>query len=147
MEAAGSGHLEILQWVRSNGCPWDGSVCSYAASHDHLEVLKWTSHHGCPWSRYTCQFAAGAGHWNILQWAREHGCPWDESVCNDAASQGHFEAMIVLGMNRYVCMPLDVVIWKFCSGREEEAVPGTRGRAANLLQQDISRFCSGLPVG
>ena len=25
------GHLDVLQWVRANGCPWDKYTCSFAA--------------------------------------------------------------------------------------------------------------------
>ncbi len=30
-KAARGGHLEVLKWARSQGCPWDASTCAYAA--------------------------------------------------------------------------------------------------------------------
>ncbi len=59
-EAAGGGHLEVLQWARSQGCPWDEWVCAYAAEGGHLEVLKWARSHGCPWDEWH------ALHWGSL---------------------------------------------------------------------------------
>merc|ERR1719389_156775 len=73
------GHLEVLQWARAHGCPWDEVTCALAAENGHLEVLQWARAHGCPWDEETCAKAAENGHLEVLQWARAHGCPWDES--------------------------------------------------------------------
>ncbi|CAN0422812.1 unnamed protein product, partial [Scytosiphon promiscuus] len=34
--AARNGHLEVLQWLRANDCPWDETACSEAAWNGHL---------------------------------------------------------------------------------------------------------------
>jgi len=34
------GHLEVLQWLRANDCPWDKDTCSHSAGDGHLEVLQ-----------------------------------------------------------------------------------------------------------
>ena len=73
--AALGGHLEVLQWARVNGCPWDEWTCAYAAEGGHLEVLQWARANGCPWNRITIVAAAGGGHLEVLQWARANGCP------------------------------------------------------------------------
>ena len=39
--AARGGHLEMLQWARANGCPWNAETCYRAAKGGHLEVLHW----------------------------------------------------------------------------------------------------------
>ena len=49
--AAEGGHLEVLQWARENGCPWDSDTCDKAAGKGHLEVLKWARQNGCPWDK------------------------------------------------------------------------------------------------
>ena len=37
--AAKGGHLEVLKWLRENGCPWDEETCRYAAvSYTHLTL-------------------------------------------------------------------------------------------------------------
>ena len=45
--ACESGHLEMLKWLRSEGCPWGIFFCQYAARH--LDVLKWAIDNGCPY--------------------------------------------------------------------------------------------------
>ena len=46
--AAEGGHLEVLQWARANGCPWDEWTCHNAAAGGHLEVLRWAHANECP---------------------------------------------------------------------------------------------------
>jgi hypothetical protein len=57
-EAAGGGHLEVLQWLRANGCPWP-----------------------LPWDIHPCSAAAGGGHLAVLQWERDNGCAWYLATC------------------------------------------------------------------
>ncbi len=72
--AAHSGNLELLQWLRANGCAWDADTCSNAARNGHLHVLKWARANGCEWSSYACACAAGAGRLDMLQWLHAEGC-------------------------------------------------------------------------
>ena len=44
--AAQKGYLEVLQWARANGCPWDEEVCTFAARGGRLEVLQWARANG-----------------------------------------------------------------------------------------------------
>ena len=41
--------MEVLKWLRSEGCPWDKNTCSYAAEGGHLDVLEWAIDNGCPY--------------------------------------------------------------------------------------------------
>ena len=45
-------NLELLQFLRENGCPWNLLTSSYAASNGHLECLKYAHENGCPGSSY-----------------------------------------------------------------------------------------------
>ena len=38
---ARNGKLELLKFLRVQGCPWDRSTCSEAAKNGHLECLKY----------------------------------------------------------------------------------------------------------
>ena len=60
--AARGGHLEMLQWARANGCPWNEMTCSGAATGGHLDVLRWAHEKGCPWSEETRAMAARLGY-------------------------------------------------------------------------------------
>ena len=56
-----------------NPAPWDSDTCSSAASRGHLEVLKWLRENGCEWNSSTCNNAALEGHLEVLKWAHENG--------------------------------------------------------------------------
>ena len=61
-----------------NGCPWNESTCTEAASKGHLDVLQWARANGCPWNESTCELAAINGHLEVFKWARANGCPLNE---------------------------------------------------------------------
>jgi hypothetical protein len=44
MFAAQGGHLEVMQWARANGCPWDRGTRKNASGH----VLEWAVANGVP---------------------------------------------------------------------------------------------------
>ena len=50
MEAAGSGNLKLVQWLRAEGCAWDWWTCYQAVQNSHVEVLCWLCENGYPWS-------------------------------------------------------------------------------------------------
>jgi hypothetical protein len=87
------GSVERLAWAKERGCPWDASVCEYAADGGHLDVLKWAWEHGCEWNQWTCAFAAREGYIEVLRWAHEHGCPWGAATCQLAAYGGHLHVL------------------------------------------------------
>ena len=56
--AARSGNLELVQWLRGEGCPWDEHTCYRAVMQGHVEVLRWARQNGCPWLAITRDEAA-----------------------------------------------------------------------------------------
>ncbi len=77
-EAACGGHLKVLQWAQSQGCPWDKWTCACAAEGGHLKVLQWAQSQGCPWNKDWCVLVAkNGGHLEVWEWAREQHCPAD----------------------------------------------------------------------
>jgi hypothetical protein len=91
--SAGNGHMEVLQWARANGCPWNWRTCAAAARNGHLDVLQWARANGCPWNEWTCSWSARNGHLEVLKWARANGCPWDWLTCANAAMNYHPEVL------------------------------------------------------
>ena len=69
--ACQGGHVEMLKWLRSEGCPWNETACQSAAAHGHLEVLKWLRSEVCPWDGRTWRFAAES----TREWLEENGYP------------------------------------------------------------------------
>ena len=57
------------------GVPRSEWTCEKAAENGHLAVLQWARTQGCPWNRATLSKAAKNGHLAVLQWARAQGCP------------------------------------------------------------------------
>ena len=88
-QAAKGGHLEVVQWLRQNGCPWSSRTCYRVAERGHLDILKWARSQGppCPWDLWTCTWAAKEGHLDVLKWARSQDppCPWDRDNCREKA--------------------------------------------------------------
>jgi hypothetical protein len=85
--------VELLNWARANGCPWNEKTCATVTEGGHLEVLQWARANGCQWCAETCYWAASGGHMEVLQWARANGCEWDASTCSEAANGGHLDVL------------------------------------------------------
>ena len=67
--AAKGGHLEVLKWVRENGCSWDDRVCRNAAREGHIKVLGWAMKNGGNW--VACSFERSDNVYTI--WGVEVG--------------------------------------------------------------------------
>ena len=40
MQYAGSGNLQLVQWLRAEGCPWNWQTCYMVVEEGHVEVLR-----------------------------------------------------------------------------------------------------------
>ena len=75
-KAAGSaGHIDVLQWSRAHGCPWDARMCAHAAWQGRFDLLRWARENEAPWDEDTCISAFSRGHIHLLLWAHRHGAP------------------------------------------------------------------------
>ena len=64
-----NGHLEVLQYLHENGCPWNQNACLYAAKYGHLKVLEYLHQNGCPWDEEACLKASKSnGHLTVAKW-------------------------------------------------------------------------------
>ena len=84
--AAENGHLDVLQWLREQGCDWNEGTCGGAAAGGHLDVLRWAVENGAPWVPGNCRVAAYHGQLEALQWLRANGCPWNRADCLESAT-------------------------------------------------------------
>ena len=64
--------MEVLKWLRQNGCPWNESACFNAAERGQLEVLKWLRQNGCPWGdkEHCFNIAKNFGHELTAEWIK-----------------------------------------------------------------------------
>ena len=90
---AKKGHLEVVMWLKENGCKWDEVSCYGAAKQGHLETLKWMIEHGCPVNKAVFPEGAAGGQLEVLELLLEKGCPFGEGACASATSGGHLEVL------------------------------------------------------
>ena len=69
-DAALNGRLEILKWLRAEGCEWDHQTCGFAVMFAEMNPKT-------------------GGNLDVLRWARENGCEWDEDTRQEAAELGY----------------------------------------------------------
>jgi hypothetical protein len=88
--AAKAGHLNVLQYLRSQKCPIDVRSADAAASKAHMHVLRWLRDCAYPWSDESVSFqAAASGSLQLMQWLKEQGCVFSASTMAGAAAKGH----------------------------------------------------------
>ena len=110
--AARNGHIEMLEWLRSQDVPWPKDEGYYGSPDDisdglyacaarggHLEVIEWLERHGIEHSDHgdevACEAAAAGGHLQLLRWLRSRSPPykWDQATCKAAAANGHLDVL------------------------------------------------------
>ena len=103
--AAAGGHLEVLQWARENGCPWDWKTCAWAAEGGHLAVLRAVSKGmrdavdatGRKVEEFKEDDAVERGYLSTLKCLRRRGVLKNERLlCAAAARKGDLEALKAL---------------------------------------------------
>ena len=75
------GNLELVQWLRGEGCSLGKRTCLYAVEKGHVEVLRWARENGCPWDTWTRdEAAAELGYTDELGnlWSSESEDGFDE---------------------------------------------------------------------
>jgi hypothetical protein len=92
------GHLVVLQWLISEGCPYNNLSCAVAAVQNrHPDVVKWL--HGIrkktddTWDERLCARAAFDNNIPMLEFLRKLECPLDTSAFNMAAAGGYMELL------------------------------------------------------
>jgi len=64
--------------LKENGFAWNEATCAGAAIGGHLELLKWLREQGCPWDWQVLDRSQQFNHRShVLKWAEENGCTWD----------------------------------------------------------------------
>ena len=93
--AARGGSVSVLSWLRSRGAPFDEHTCANAAGSGHLDALIWLRGLGqrCRWNAMTTTRAANGGHFDVLIWSVENGCAWDENVALRSAAVGRIDIL------------------------------------------------------
>ena len=84
------GHLELLQWLRAEGCPWDEcKTCQAAVEQGQVETLRWARENGCPWTAGIRDWAAAKlGYTDDFQYTDDES---DEYILYDDDEYGYDE--------------------------------------------------------
>jgi hypothetical protein len=67
----GKGYLEVLKWLRQNGCELNIHAYKYAAKKGHLDIIKYLMQHKYKWDHWIGTYAVSNGHLNVLMWLKE----------------------------------------------------------------------------
>jgi hypothetical protein len=83
--AAMRGHLEIVRFLHESGCPWDATtICARAVRSSSIELLEYLKQQGCVFSGEAMELAAAAGDLQLVRYLHENGCTWDRAVITKA---------------------------------------------------------------
>lgn len=70
--AAEGNHLDILIWLKVNGCKWNKMTFNFAAINGNVEMLKYLLKYDCPIDDEITSFAAKKSNIHALQWFYEN---------------------------------------------------------------------------
>eukprot|EP00611_Tribonema_gayanum_P002390 TRINITY_DN11769_c0_g1_i1.p2 TRINITY_DN11769_c0_g1~~TRINITY_DN11769_c0_g1_i1.p2 ORF type:complete len:211 (+),score=36.46 TRINITY_DN11769_c0_g1_i1:578-1210(+) len=140
--AAQHGRVEVLEWARSQGAPWDEWTCWRAAHHGQLKALLWLRDNGAPWPATTlCQAALRGGQLDLLHWARAHDCPWGTRDISSAVQPS------VNGFSGPVDRILACVEWALADGCpcDEETTPHCQRLRERVAREAAAAAAGGSP--
>ena len=75
--------MDLLRWLRDNGCPFDETICKDAANRGHLEALKWFAENHFPLEPSTSRSAAQGAHLDVIKWVLKEGYKWPAGACEN----------------------------------------------------------------
>jgi hypothetical protein len=95
--AAWHGHLSVLRWLYEQTCPWHPAyVSSDAAYSGSIEMLVYLKQQGCVFNEEAMIGAAAAGQLAVCEFLVAEQCPSDTRACAEAARGGHLETVRIL---------------------------------------------------
>ena len=62
-----AGRVDVLAWLRANGCPWTAWTTKFAAMYGRYDAFRWAVDRGCPVDRDTMVSLASAGRLDELR--------------------------------------------------------------------------------
>lgn len=102
--AASNGHLEVMKWLKEQGCPCtDEKVLVQAGYHGNLDNLKWLIEQGCVLTIKVARAICRSCELENIKWMIEQGCPMDKS-CINVVTNGNLDIVNLLiekGCPRY----------------------------------------------
>jgi hypothetical protein len=92
--AAAGGHLETVRFLHECGAPWDvTAICKRAVENGSVELLQYLKQQGCVFTAGHMSAAAERGLLHVCQYLRAEQCPWSAKACRTAAVGGHLSTL------------------------------------------------------
>ena len=74
--AIATGNKCVLIFARSHGIGWDESTCAQAARSGNLHMLQWLRENDCPWDSDVLLWGRRVARYqDVVDWAIANGCP------------------------------------------------------------------------
>jgi hypothetical protein len=133
-DAAESGSIEMLLYLKQQGCRYNAGTMARAARRGHLAVCQHLVAEQCPLDETVCAAAARGGALEIVRSLRNNSCPWHaDLICDDAAQGDSIELMQYLRQHG-------------CDLSEEAMETALRSGDAPMCQYLRTEQCPWVPV-
>jgi ankyrin repeat protein len=92
--AARSGRLELVEYLREQGCHVDSNAIQHAAWTGHLHLIEYLyPDHSTMFTAWAFEGAAASGNFDLVKFCHEHDVPCGESAMDKAAAWGHLKIL------------------------------------------------------
>jgi hypothetical protein len=93
--AARSGSIELVEWLRQQqGIVINAGTMARAAGAGKIAMCEHLRSLGCDWNTTACSWTSVGGQLDTLRWLREHDCPWDVgNVCVSAVENSYVDIL------------------------------------------------------
>jgi hypothetical protein len=133
-DAASSGSIEVVEWLRQQQRIEFGTSALNAAAHegqtamcDHLRSIE------CDWGADTCERATTGGYLDTLRWLRDNGCPWNVREVSIAAAYFGYTSILDYLEEQGEVLDAELLtdaLYKAGSGNELQVAQWLRQRGA-----------------
>jgi hypothetical protein len=73
--------VQVMALLRVHGVPWNEKLCIGAAYFNRLQLLQWLHSSSCPWDGYDVLYAAGrGGSVAMFEWLLTVTAPWTNKI-------------------------------------------------------------------
>ena len=102
-DAISNGYIDLVKWLRENGCHWNQNTFNAAVNKGNLTILNYLRENHCPWGSFAYVKAVINKRFDIVKWLYSNGCPMDYRACMWAGLMHQIEMSRWLHEKRFPC--------------------------------------------
>jgi len=87
-----SGDLEMIKWLRGQGCPLSREMMVEAVKHQQMHILEYGQKNNCP-KPFSVDMAISTGNLQMIQWLWNNGFGFSQRSCYIAAYSGDLKVV------------------------------------------------------